>query len=88
LATVDSWCQLKGCTFMPGMWEYCGTTQRVLKSVERFIDERDYLAKKCSGIVLLDGLTCQGLPEYGRCDRSCFFFWRVEWLEKIDSEIF
>jgi hypothetical protein len=26
-----------------------------------------------------------GTPDYGRCDRACFYFWREEWLEKLDS---
>jgi hypothetical protein len=83
-ATLDSWNELRGCLFMEDMWQYCGTTQRVLKPVERFVDERDYRVKKGRGIVLLEGLICQGTPDYGRCDRACFFFWREEWLEKID----
>jgi len=28
---------------------------------------------------------CQGTPDLGRCDRSCFYFWREEWLEKLDE---
>ena len=84
-ATLDGWNELKGCAVMPDMWQYCGTTQRVFKVVERFVDERDYRLKKGTGIVLLEGLICQGTEDYGRCDRSCFYFWRVEWLEKISE---
>jgi hypothetical protein len=51
--------------------------------VERFVDERDYRVKKASGVVLLEGSLCQGTELYGPCDRSCFFFWREEWLEKV-----
>lgn len=84
-ATLNRWGQLKGCTFLgPEMSPYCGTVQRVFKSVERFVDERDYRVKKTSGIILLEGVHCQGTSDYGRCDRSCFFFWREEWLEKVD----
>jgi hypothetical protein len=81
-ATLDRWRSLKGCGFLGEMAGYCGTTQRVLKRVERFIDERDYRLKKASGIVLLDGVFCSG---GGTCDRACFFFWREEWLEKLDG---
>lgn len=82
--TLNHWGILKGCMFMPNeMSPYCGTTQRVLKRVERFVDERDYRVKTCHGIVFLEGAICQGTTDYGRCDRSCFFFWREEWLEKI-----
>jgi len=83
-ATLNYWKQLKGCTFMAEMWPYCGTVQRVLKPMERFVDERDLRAKKCAGIILLEGAMCQGTAGFGRCDRSCFFFWREEWLEKIE----
>jgi hypothetical protein len=30
---------------------------------------------------------CKGTAEFGTCDRSCFVFWREEWLEKIDEVI-
>lgn len=83
-ATLDGWHELKGCVIMPDMWQYCGTTQRVFKVVERFVDERDYRLKKGTGILLLEGLICQGTADYGRCDRACFYFWREEWLETVD----
>lgn len=81
-ATLDMWKENKGCGFMKEMEQYCGTSQVVLKPVERFLDERDYKMKSTRGIVILEGLNCQGIEGYGRCDRNCFYFWRVEWLEK------
>ena len=85
-ATLNNWRQLKGCTFMPEMALFCGTTQRVLKPMQRFVDERDLRAKKCSGIVLLEAAICQGTADFGPCDRSCFLFWREEWLEPISDD--
>jgi hypothetical protein len=82
-STLDGWKELKGCAFLENMREYCGTTQKVYKSMERFLDERDYKVKKCKGIILLEGVHCQGTPVFGQCDRGCFLFWREEWLEKI-----
>lgn len=84
-ATLNNWNNLKGCSFMEEMWCYCGTKQKVFKRVERFLDERDYLIKKGDGIILLDGVYCKGTKDFGPCDRSCFFFWREEWLEKIGA---
>jgi hypothetical protein len=81
--TLNRWNKLKSCSFMEEMWSYCGTTQRVYKRIERFLDERDYLIKKCRGIVILEGIFCEGTKDFGPCDRSCFFFWRQEWLERI-----
>jgi len=82
-ATVGVFKDLKGLTFMPEMWPYCGTEQRVFKRLVRFFDERDYQVRRARGIVLLEGLMCEGTAMFGPCDRSCFFFWREEWLEKI-----
>ena len=82
--TLNHLGQLKGCTFMDVMIPYCGTIQHVFKPMERFVDERDLTVKRCSGLVLLDGVMCQGTAQFGRCDRSCMMFWRQEWLQKID----
>ena len=83
-ATLNQWSQLKGCTFMAEMGKYCETSQRILRPMKRFVDERDLRVKKTSGIILLEGVLCQGTAEFGSCDRSCFLFWREEWLEKLD----
>jgi hypothetical protein len=83
-AALDPFNELRGCAFLEDMWQYCGSTQRVLKPVERFLDERDYKVKKAKGVVLLEGILCSGTPVFGRCDRACHLFWRVEWLEKVE----
>ncbi len=83
-STLNHMGQLKGCTFMDVMIPYCGTLQHVLKPMDRFVDERDLRVKKCSGLVLLDGVMCQGTTQFGRCDRSCLMFWRQEWLQKVE----
>ena len=85
-ATLNNWNQLKGCSFMEEMAPFCNTMQRVLKRVEKFLDERDYLLKKTRGIIILENVFCQGTRDFGKCDRTCFFFWREEWLEKMETE--
>lgn len=82
-STLNNWNQLKGCTFLDEMRAYCGTVQKIKKRVNRFLNEADYLVKKCKGIVILENVFCEGTKAFGPCDRSCFFFWREEWLEKI-----
>lgn len=84
-ATLSPFHEYKGCTIIEDMWQYCGTTQRVLKPVRRFVDERDYTVKRCSGVVLLEGLICRGTEYFGPCDRACFYFWREEWLERVNA---
>ncbi len=83
MITLNMWRQLRGCAFMAEMEPYCGTVQRVLRPVQRFVDERDLRVVRSRGIVLLEGLVCQGTAGIGPCDRNCLYFWRVEWLEKI-----
>jgi hypothetical protein len=82
-STLDPFKELKGCAFLPAMYQYCGTQQRVLKSMQHFLDERDYKRKKVRGVILLENVICNGTPAFGPCDRCCFLFWREEWLEKI-----
>ncbi len=85
-ATLNPFKELNGCAFLEDMKQYCGTRQRVFKVMERFLDERDYQVKRARGIVLLEGVHCQGTPVFGRCDRACLSFWREEWLEKMDGQ--
>jgi hypothetical protein len=82
-STLDPFKELRGCAFLPDMYQYCGTQQRVFKSMQRFMDERDYKMKKVHGVILLENVICGGTPTFGACDRCCFLFWREEWLERI-----
>lgn len=82
--TLDNWNHLKGCAYMEEMWSYCGTNQRILRPVNKFVDERDHRLKRARGIVFLEGVHCEGTIDYGRCDRNCYYFWREEWLEMIE----
>jgi hypothetical protein len=86
-ATLNAFKELRGCAFLADMWQYCGTTHRVLKSMQRFLDERDYKVKKTRGVILLEGVLCQGTPVFGPCDRCCHLFWREEWLEKVEGSL-
>jgi hypothetical protein len=86
-STLDHLGKLKGCSFMEDvMSPYCDSVHRIHKVMERFVDERELRVKKCKGLVLLDGVLCQGTTSFGRCDRSCYVFWREEWLEKIKKQ--
>jgi hypothetical protein len=80
---LDPFNETRGCAFLEDMHKYCGTKQRVLKSMERFLDERDYKVKKVRGVILLENVICNGTPTFGKCDRCCLLFWREEWLEKV-----
>ncbi len=84
--TLDANGACKGCAFLEPMAQYCGRTLRVAKRVDRFFDEREWKMLKCRNVVLLEGVHCDGSghPDTRGCQRMCFFFWRTEWLERID----
>lgn len=78
--------QTQGLEFLPGMARYCGTSLRVMKRVRYFFDERGWKMRKCNA-VLLEGGICDGrdMRDKEGCDRSCYFFWRDSWLEKVQD---
>ena len=82
---LDDEDRFKNVLFMKEMWPLCNTKQKVLRRVEYFYDECALLMRRCKNTVLLEGLQCSGDMHWKhKCDRSCYFFWREEWLEKID----
>jgi hypothetical protein len=84
--TLDRWRKTKGCTFQVGMYHYCGQELKVFKKVDYFFDEVKQKTCKCNNIFLLEGACCDGTTAYVRkCDRNCFFFWQINWLEKVRS---
>jgi hypothetical protein len=83
--TLDAAGTFRGCGFMPNMYAFCGRELRVLKPVERFFDERRWRMLRCHNVVLLEGATCNPTfdADFRGCDRTCFLFWRTEWLERV-----
>jgi hypothetical protein len=83
--TLDANGFCRGCGFLEPMVRYCGQEVRVAKRVDQFFDEARWRMLKCRGIVLLEGIYCDGSghPATIGCDRMCFFFWRTDWLEKV-----
>jgi len=85
--TLDDYDKYKGCLFVSDMWRYCGNTYRVFKDVNYFYDEAKFQIMKCKNTVILDGVICSGDTSKAfkqKCDRSCYFFWKTAWLEKIE----
>jgi len=82
---LDAGGRTHGCAFADGMYQYCGGEYRVLRVVGRFFDERRWRMLTAHGLVILEGLHCDGssIPDTRGCDRLCYYFWRTEWLEKI-----
>lgn len=87
LATLDNGVSNRGLSFDTEMAPYCGGTFRVLRRVERIIDEGSgkmlRLRKDC---IMLEGVVCSGLrcglARLG-CPRSVYPYWREAWLRRV-----
>jgi hypothetical protein len=80
--TLDNGGRVKGLFFMPGMWQFCGKEFRVYKQVRKLQIESTGEVRQLKNTVLLEGAVCEG--SVVECDRSCFYFWREAWLERVD----
>jgi hypothetical protein len=83
--TLDKNGRTNGMDFLAGMERFCGTKARVLKRVNYVFDERAWKMRKCRGVVILEGIICDGSEQFQGegCDRCCYFFWKEAWLEKL-----
>jgi hypothetical protein len=84
-STLDDKGMLKGCRFLPDMYKYCDQEQTVFKVVRKFVHEGDHTVRRAKNTVLLKDNYCVGKIGFTECDRSCFYFWRNEWLTKLGS---
>lgn len=76
----------RGMGFEEEMARYCGRTARVLRRVDRCIDDRSgrLLTMKYPCIVL-EGVVCGGVY-HDNCPREFIPFWREIWLERVESD--
>jgi len=82
--TLDNKGYYKGMLFIDDMVQYCGKTYKIFKSVNKVFMHRDNKMQKCRGVVLLEDVLCHGYGPEIDCDRTCFFFWKEAWLEKVE----
>jgi hypothetical protein len=81
--TLDSQGKLRGLRFTPEMAKFCGKRFRVYKRLDKILLEATgELRRIKTPTVILEGVFCDG-SAHGRCDRSCFCFWREEWLKRF-----
>lgn len=83
LATLDTLGRNRGLSFDGEMLPYCGRQFRVLRRVERIINEKTgqmvHLPRDC---IILAGVTCQAI--YHRfCPRAIYPYWREIWLRRV-----
>ena len=82
-STLDQHGKLKGLGFTPEMVKFCGKRFTVYKRLENIIlESTGELRRIKSPTVLLEGVLCDG-EAHGKCDRSCFCFWREAWLRRM-----
>ncbi len=88
LATLDGNGTLDALPFMPEMLDLCGRRFQVLRKAEKTCVEiapGDYAIREFlhNDVVLLDGQRCSGASHEG-CQRLCMFFWKANWLRRVD----
>jgi hypothetical protein len=75
----------RGLSFDREMVKFCGRQVRVLKRVEKIIDERTgQMVQMKADCIMLDGVTCEG-DYHGFCPRGIFPYWREIWLRKVEQ---
>jgi hypothetical protein len=88
MATLDTSGKDRGLWFDVEMLRLCGTMQRVLRRVERIVDEKTgrLLTIKRDALIL-EGGACTGLLCRGRrfCPRGIYSFWREGWLRPVGA---
>jgi hypothetical protein len=88
MRTINSGQKNRGLWFDVEMVPFCGKTYRVLRRVERIIDEKTgrmlTLPNPC---IILDGVSCGGCLSRYRlfCTRSIYSYWREIWLKRVDD---
>jgi hypothetical protein len=86
LDTLDERDYLRGLRFDREMLHYCGRRGRVLRRVERLINEKTgkMLTIK-SDCIIIDSFICTG-DLHRMCPRSVYPYWREAWLRRAEPE--
>ena len=73
--------------FMEGMKKYCGKRLRVIKKLKTMVDEQSWRMVRLKDSVILENAICDAKGQYDKegCDRCCFYFWKEQWLRKVDE---
>ena len=84
-ATLDENDKTQGLRFDGEMLKYCGRRARVLRRIEKIIDEKTgRMLKIKRDTVILDGVICTG--DYHRsCPRAIYPYWREAWLRRVED---
>jgi hypothetical protein len=86
LATLDSRGRNRGLEFNLEMLKYCGGRYKVLKRLDRMINEQTGKMRQIANTVLLEDVTCDGKAS-GGCQRTCYCLWREIWLKRVPQSL-
>jgi hypothetical protein len=79
--TLDKNGKMRGLYFMPSMKKYYGKQYKVIKIIQNIKLDNGMRRRMRAPTVFLEGVCCNGIGT--NCDRTCFHFWREEWLQRI-----
>ena len=81
-ATLDERGKHRGLTFSQEMMKFCGKRFKVFRVLDKIcMESTGELRRMKTPTVMLEGVICDG-SFHGGCTRSCFHFWREEWLQR------
>jgi hypothetical protein len=85
-STLDKSARNRGLTFENEMLPYCGKRFRVLRRVERIIEESSGRLKVLAGVsIVLEDVICASY--YRRsCPRGNLLYWREIWLRRAEPD--
>jgi hypothetical protein len=85
MATLSKGLLNRGLGFEEEMARHCGREARVLRRVDRCIDETTgrllHMKNPC---IVLEDVVCEGAYS-ANCPRSIYAFWREIWLDRVDE---
>lgn len=88
-ATLDEARKNRGLTYDPEMWRFSGKVFRVLRRVDRIInDKTGRMISIPNPCVILEGAVCWGECSRNRmfCPRSIYPYWREIWLRRVPEQ--
>lgn len=86
MQTINAERKNRGLAFDVEMFAYCGRRFRVLRRVEKIINDRTgSMIRIPTACFILDGVTCGGCRSRNRlfCPRSIYPYWHEIWLKRV-----
>jgi hypothetical protein len=82
IKTLDMMGKNRGLAFTQEMQQYCGKRFRVLRRIDKIIDEETGQMHQACNTVMLKNAVCDG-SSHDSCPRNCLLLWREIWLKRV-----